>query len=90
MDFRDKISYYMKIIQNIGPGQISVSSVRNCGEYTLCIFCTLLYNMPTLRISPLLNLIDDGSFIVYTRYQTKSFFHPFRSNETFGNKRDRD
>lgn len=48
MDFRDKIPYFMKIIQSIGPEQISVSSVRNCGEYTLCIFCTLLYIMPTL------------------------------------------
>lgn len=48
MDIRDKISYFMKIIESIGPGQISVSSVRNCSEYTLCIFCTLLYIMPTL------------------------------------------
>lgn len=90
MDFRDKISYFMKIIQSIEPGQISVSFVRNCGEWTLCIFCTLLYITPTLCISPLLNLIDDGSFIVYTRRQTKSFLHPFRSNEIFGSRRNRD
>lgn len=51
MDFRDKISYFMKIIQSIGPRQISVSSVRNCGEYTLCVFCTLLYYAHSLNIA---------------------------------------
>lgn len=51
MDFRDKIFYFMKILQSIGPRQISVSSVRNCGEYTLCVFCTLLYYAHSLNIA---------------------------------------